>query len=75
MHLNPPSMPSPTSAGQGNVNGALRRRQQTPERCRAAVTEHGTVAQSQDSRHPPPIDACCDVADGIDAAVEAVQAT
>ncbi len=71
----PLSLPASVSAGKGDINWPVLRRQQPPQRRGTAVTEDGGFTCRQDRRHPLSLVARCGVADGIDATVEAVQTT
>src|SRR5262245_42570456 len=49
--------------------------EQTPELCRAAVTQHGSRAAGEHGRHPAPLVAQPRMSHRIDAAVNLVQAS
>lgn len=83
MDSNALATPSPIAAGQGDIDWASPRWQQSPEGGGAAVAENclssGTTiaggGHRQDACHPSPLVAGCDVSDCVYATVKAVQAS
>jgi len=66
---------APAPARKRYVDDRGPRRKHLPQLSRRAVAEDGSLAAREDSRHPPALAAHPGVADRVDAAVDAVEAT
>lgn len=75
MHSDASALAPPSRAGDGDVDDPPRGRQQVPERGGAPMTEYRSVAASEHSRKPDAFLAQSPVADGIDAAMDSMEAT
>jgi hypothetical protein len=75
MQSDAPASCSAAIAPNGDIHGPVSAADNAPERSRARVTEHRTVPATKDRGHPSPLIAESGMADGVHAAMNAVQAT